>query len=240
MIKDNKNITICACSSREFLPKLKVAQAATELRRAGYEVEIVADLCELAITQPERMVEIAQTTVVGCHARAMKALFESAGAEARSLVDLRANSVGEALKGLGIESEELLQSDEEILQQVESFECKVGTDAWYPVLDREKCVNCGKCHDFCLFGVYSLEDGQVKVAQPLNCKNNCPACARVCPVGAVIFAKHPEAPINGGEAAAQAEGTTFKIDMNAVYNEALRERLQHRRASVPLRKEGKR
>ena len=240
MIKDNKNITICACSSREFLPKLKVAQAATELRRAGYEVEIVADLCELAITQPERMVEIAQTTVVGCHARAMKALFESAGAEARSLVDLRANSVGEALKGLGIQSEGLLQSDEEILQQVEGFECKVGTDAWYPVLDREKCVNCGKCHDFCLFGVYSLEDGQVKVAQPLNCKNNCPACARVCPVGAVIFAKHPEAPINGGEAAAQAEGTTFKIDMNAVYNEALRERLQHRRASVLLRKEGKR
>ena len=240
MIKDNKNITICACSSREFLPKLKVAQAATELRWAGYEVEIVADLCELAITQPERMAEIAQTTVVGCHARAMKSLFESAGAEARSLVDLRANSVGEALKGLGIESEELLQSDEEILQQVEGFECKVGTDAWYPVLDREKCVNCGKCHDFCLFGVYSLEDGQVKVAQPLNCKNNCPACARVCPVGAVIFAKHPEAPINGGEAAAQAEGTTFKIDMNAVYNEALRERLQHRRASVLLRKEGKR
>ena len=121
MIKDNKNITICACSSREFLPKLKVAQAATELRRAGYEVEIVADLCELAITQPERMAEIAQTTVVGCHARAMKSLFESAGAEARSLVDLRANSVGEALKGLGIESEELLQSDEEILQQMESF-----------------------------------------------------------------------------------------------------------------------
>jgi NAD-dependent dihydropyrimidine dehydrogenase PreA subunit len=240
MIKDNKNITSCACSSREFLPKLKVAQAATELRRAGYEVEIVADLCELAITQPERMAEIAQTTVVGCHARAMKSLFESAGAEARSLVDLRANSVGEALKGLGIESEESLQSDEEILQQMESFECKVGTDAWYPVLDREKCVNCGKCHDFCLFGVYSLEDGQVKVAQPLNCKNNCPACARVCPVGAVIFAKHPEAPINGGEAAAQAEGTTFKIDMNAVYNEALRERLQHRRASVLLRKEGKR
>ena len=240
MIKDNKNITICACSSREFLPKLKVAQAATELRRAGYEVEIVADLCELAITQPERMAEIAQTTIVGCHARAMKSLFESAGAEARSLVDLRANSVGEALKGLGIESEELLQSDEEILQQVGGFESKVGMDAWYPVLDREKCVNCGKCHDFCLFGVYSLEDGQVKVAQPLNCKNNCPACARVCPVGAVIFAKHPEAPINGGEAAAQAEGTTFKIDMNAVYNEALRERLQHRRASVLLRKEGKR
>ena len=240
MIKDNKNITICACSSREFLPKLKVAQAATELRRAGYEVEIVADLCELAITQPERMVEIAQTTVVGCHARAMKSLFESAGAEAASLVDLRANSVGEALKGLGIESEELLQSDEEILQQMESFECKVGEDAWYPVLDREKCVNCGKCHDFCLFGVYSMEDGEVKVAQPLNCKNNCPACARVCPVGAVIFAKHAEAPINGGEATAEAEGTTFKIDMNEVYNEALRERLQHRRASVLLRKEGKR
>lgn len=238
MTKSGK-ITLCACSSRTFLPKLKVAQAATSLRRAGYEVELVADLCEVAVTQPQRMAAIAQTTVVGCHQRALKSLFESVDVEAPKLIDLRSHSVDEALNTLGVEGGELLQADDDLLSQIEAFEVKTGTDAWYPVLDKEKCINCGKCHDFCLFGVYSIEDGEVKVSQPLNCKNNCPACARVCPVEAVIFAKHEQAPINGGEAQA-GEGATFKIDMNAVYNEALRERLQHRRASVLLRKEERR
>lgn len=238
MTKSGK-ITLCACSSRTFLPKLKVAQAATSLRRAGYEVELVADLCEVAVTQPQRMATIAQTTVVGCHQRALKSLFESVDVEAPKLIDLRSHSVDEALNTLGVEGGELLQADDDLLSQIEAFEVKTGTDAWYPVLDKEKCINCGKCHDFCLFGVYSIEDGEVKVSQPLNCKNNCPACARVCPVEAVIFAKHEQAPINGGEAQA-GEGATFKIDMNAVYNEALRERLQHRRASVLLRKEERR
>jgi len=69
---------------------------------------------------------------------------------------------------------------------------------WYPVLDRQVCVDCGKCFDFCLFGVYSQDDGVVTVRNPRNCKNNCPACARVCPVNAVIFPKFGRAPINGG------------------------------------------
>ena len=236
---NSKKITICACSSRAFMPKLKVAQAATALREAGYEVELIADLCEVAVTEPHRMATIAQTTVVGCHQRALKSLFESAGCEALNLIDVRSQSVGEALKQLSVGGGEMLHADDDLLSQIEAFEVKAGTDAWYPVLDRDKCVGCGKCHDFCLFGVYTMENGAVKVSQPLNCKNNCPACARVCPVGAVIFAKHEQSPINGGDAQT-GEGTTFKIDMNEVYNEALRERLQYRRASMLLRKEDRR
>jgi len=58
---------------------------------------------------------------------------------------------------------------------------------WYPVLDYSRCAGCGQCHDFCLFGVYSIEDGAVSVAWPDNCKPGCPACARVCPRGAIMF-----------------------------------------------------
>lgn len=59
---------------------------------------------------------------------------------------------------------------------------------WYPVVDHETCRRCGQCAGFCLFGVYTLaEDRSVRVDLPDNCKNGCPACARVCPAGAIMF-----------------------------------------------------
>ncbi len=59
---------------------------------------------------------------------------------------------------------------------------------WYPVLDKSRCSNCGHCRQFCLFGVYELnEDGEVVVQYPDRCKPGCPACSRICPHGAIIF-----------------------------------------------------
>jgi ferredoxin len=39
------------------------------------------------------------------------------------------------------------------------------------------------------------------VANPRQCKNNCPACSRICPNVAIMFPKLPEAesPLNGDE-----------------------------------------
>jgi NAD-dependent dihydropyrimidine dehydrogenase PreA subunit len=71
---------------------------------------------------------------------------------------------------------------------------------WYPVIDYERCNGCRKCLNFCLFSVYSVEDdGTVVVSASANCKDMCPACARVCPQNAIIFPKHAESPIDGGE-----------------------------------------
>lgn len=72
--------------------------------------------------------------------------------------------------------------------------------AWFPVLDRQRCTDCKQCLNFCLFDVYVVDDaGHVQVRNPENCKNECPACARVCPEAAIIFPKYPDAPINGAE-----------------------------------------
>lgn len=69
---------------------------------------------------------------------------------------------------------------------------------WYPVIDRERCIACDQCRQYCLFGVYTKNpQGRIEVAQPLNCKPGCPACARICPAQAVIFPFCPERPING-------------------------------------------
>ncbi len=59
---------------------------------------------------------------------------------------------------------------------------------WYPMLDDERCINCGHCLQFCLFGVYEHDaQGQVVVIHPEKCKPGCPACSRICPQGAIIF-----------------------------------------------------
>lgn len=70
---------------------------------------------------------------------------------------------------------------------------------WFPVIDYDRCVHCRQCVSFCAFGVYADDGGTVAVTQPRNCKDNCPACARICPQQAIIFPKVPDTPINGAE-----------------------------------------
>lgn len=70
-------------------------------------------------------------------------------------------------------------------------------DRWYPVIDRSRCVSCGHCVQFCLFGVYSSSDG-IAVVQPDCCKPGCPACSRVCPQGAIIFPLYDKDPAIAG------------------------------------------
>lgn len=228
-----REFTICVCRSRTFMDIGSLARVVASLRHAGHKVNIIPDLCETAKDDAGMMCTIAGTEVVGCHSRAVKALFAHCGYEPVRIYDLRAGSAGEVLSEAGVEGwdaddREMAAVREEIL----AYPLKQGTDAWYPVIDRDRCIDCGKCHEFCLFGVYSI-DGGLKVANPGECKNDCPACARICPEAAVIFPKYPRSPINGGQ---DNEEEALGLDVKDLYAEALRQRLQHRRRSVSLLK----
>lgn len=75
------------------------------------------------------------------------------------------------------------------------------TERWYPVIDYERCVACKQCHDFCLFGVYAIDEADgVAATSPDNCKNGCPACSRVCPAGAIMFPHYETDPVICGAA----------------------------------------
>lgn len=79
---------------------------------------------------------------------------------------------------------------------------------WYPVVDRSRCANCQQCLQFCLFGVYELdEQGHVTARNPDSCKDGCPACSRICPNGAIMFPRHPN-----DEAIAGAPGLIMHPD----------------------------
>ena len=231
----SQKITLCACASRTFIDKEKVARLTAILQAAGKEVEVVPDLCEWIEQRSNRLSDIVTGPIIACHPRALKALFEWAGLSAPQTVDMRAQDEAAVLTALGLSTDSVCPADRLAASQthLEGLSKKPGQDAWFPAIDKSRCIDCGKCHDFCLFGVYTLEGKKVVVKNPENCKNNCPACARNCPTQAIIFPKYAHAPINGGEA---SEEKAIAIDTAALYNTALRERLAARRASVSLLK----
>jgi len=98
------------------------------------------------------------------------------------------------------------------------------SERWYPVLDYSRCAACRQCFGFCLFGVYSVEDGRVVATQPDNCKSGCPACARVCPHGAIMFPHYDDPAIAGAPGA--------EIARNPKAIQAVIERARHKRAEA--------
>jgi NAD-dependent dihydropyrimidine dehydrogenase PreA subunit len=63
---------------------------------------------------------------------------------------------------------------------------------WYPTIDYEKCISCGKCVDYCKLGAYEFEEKQGKkrpvVKNPSSCIVLCTGCEEICPAGAIT---HP-------------------------------------------------
>lgn len=197
-------LTICACRSRNLIPAGKVEELVAQSQADGQEVEVVDDLCALLLSGDEAVSEwLSGSAIAACHERAVKSLMAWRGLEAGSVMNLR---VGPGSPG-------------------------PGNDAWYPVIDKDCCTECGKCYDFCPFGVYEMVDDRVSVVHPSRCKNNCPACARNCPSEAIIFPKYGCSPINGGEA---HEEETLRVDHSTLYADAFRARLLERRNGKPL------
>lgn len=227
--------TICACPSRDFIERKKVKAIASSLICNGHEVRIVEDLCGLCRDCDPSLGEIAAGKIIACHERAVRALFSRAGiADIEVVIDIR-----DEANPFPITEDIPSVIEKEVEEKLSSLESHEGKDPWFPVIEYDRCIGCRKCFDFCLFGVYTLEDGKVRVTNPDNCKNGCPACARTCPRGAIIFPKHPFAPINGGKqeaSPANQENPLFSIGPDALYAQAIKERLEHRRkAGMALR-----
>ncbi|MDR3193745.1 MAG: ferredoxin family protein [Tannerella sp.] len=190
-----------------------------------------ADLCETALDAPLQMSEIASSTVMACYPRAVAALFDRLQLSPAALLNLRCNSAEQLLSGFSLAAAG--QTEAHVPSEWDALPQKPGCDAWYPVIDKHRCSECGQCHDYCLFGVYAMADGCVQVVRPRSCKNNCPACARICPNRAVIFPKYEKSPVNGGS---EDEEQAVAIDTKALYASALRSRLEQRKAGVSLLK----
>ena len=88
---------------------------------------------------------------------------------------------------------------------------------WYPVIDYDQCTNCMECMDFCLFGVYGVDaTATLRVSQQDQCRQDCPACSRVCPVGAIVFPKYQTNQTIAGATDGGDRGE-IKLDLSAIF-----------------------
>jgi ferredoxin len=132
---------------------------------------------------------------VACYPRAVKNMLRQAGIdfgefEVLNFKELSTEQIHTKLK------DDYHVDEGEAHFQVEISDLDV--PAWFPVIDEALCTLCGKCARFCLFGVYSYDKKNLKVINPLACKNNCPACGRTCPTSAIMFPRLAENSVLAG------------------------------------------
>ncbi len=202
MIAENniEKVLVCRCANADFLSDADRQRVEDALEGRGIAVAIVDDLCERASAGDPSLAAFADKgglTVLACHPRAVRWLMSWAHSvpEGKSLdvVNLR-DGIPDGFVGSlpGAEN----ASDNSVVSL--SCESPGKGVSWFPVLDYDRCVNCKQCISFCPFGVYALDGGGiVRVVHPENCKDQCPACARMCPSVAIIFPKVKDNPING-------------------------------------------
>jgi len=60
--------------------------------------------------------------------------------------------------------------------------------AWYPMINYEKCIECGTCVEFCQHGVYDkAKSPRPVVVYPEGCVQGCKGCAGQCPTDAIEY-----------------------------------------------------
>lgn len=187
-----KKVIFCNCGA-DFIAADRLKSISEFLERGGNPFAEISDLCGCSVDRKSETRDLMQSAddvlMIACYPRAVKLLLENCGIDP------------ENLKFNFLNFRELNN------QQIESaviafFEGETGTGdhklfrnttdwpSWYPVIDYTRCNTCGQCADFCLFGVYEKRDNKVVVVHPKGCKNNCPACGRICPQTAIVFPKY--------------------------------------------------
>ena len=210
-------ILFCNCGAGVISPeKSEQIKSVVELLEA--DVYHLDDFCGIVLNRKDFVKAIDQQysrkIMIACYPRAIKNLLaqnnlELSGLEVLNFKELSVTDIASKLK-----------TDFSISEgnaKTEIIESGLDVPAWYPVVDQPLCIDCGKCFKFCLFGVYTFENKQLKVVKPLSCKNNCPACGRNCPTSAIIFPRLKEnSVLAGAEPGTEVKSKGLAADINLI------------------------
>jgi ferredoxin len=177
--------------------------------------------------------------IVACHSRTVRLLLEKAGVDTTASSFKFVNFFESDIEEIKRETDSF-NNGNSIISKASFEHISYSSDwiSWYPLIDYSRCTVCEQCADFCLFGVYEKSGGKVIVVNPEGCKNNCPACARICPQTAIVFPKYkPGGAIGGSDVIDEiAEQKRQAEDVNALLNgdiyRALEQRKSKRRSII--------
>ena len=191
-------ILFCQCGG-SVITSEKSEQIKTMLQLFDTDLYLLDDFCGIVMGRKDFIRAIDQKydrkVMIACYPRAVKNLLIQndlvlSELEVLNFRELSANEIELKLRN------DFLFSEGKTTEA--TIESGLNVPAWYPVIDQMLCSNCGKCFKFCLFGVYSFSNKQLKVVNSLACKNNCPACGRNCPTSAIIFPRLKEGGVLAG------------------------------------------
>ncbi len=204
-------ILFCNCGAG-VISSEKSEQIRNLLGKFEADLYQLEDFCGIVLNRKDFIRAVDQKysrkIMVACYPRAIRNLLAQNGLELSGL---------EVLNFRELNPEEIdlkLRNDFDLaegLANEDKIESGLDVPAWYPVVDHPLCIDCGKCFKFCLFGVYTFANKELKVVNPLACKNNCPACGRNCPTSAIIFPRLKE----NGVLAGADPGSEPKMKMAA-------------------------
>jgi len=227
-----KQIIFCNCRG-ELIKDEDKKQITSVLDKSSAEVIELVDICGVAVSDPkaisELFIEKKETLFIACHPRAVNLLLKKSGLKSQeniSFVNLRETSAEAVEQIVDQFASNTSQAGGRLLIQADK-----DWNAWYPVVDEEKCTSCGQCADFCLFGVYEKGEDHVEVVYPQGCKYNCPACGRICPEMAIVFPKYTR----GGAVSGadnfdeQKEHERLQRDTNAILGNDIYKALEARK-----------
>ncbi len=231
-MKDRKlKILYCSCSCTELVTETKKKKVQNIINKCNNNITIVHDMCNYAVFNKKFSGELksfSPNMIIACYPRTVKWLLKYSGitlSEQCRVLNLREISI--------VELEKQLLSDTAGCSKIKIIEKEDDWTSWFPVIDYTRCSNCKQCASFCLFGVYEIEKEKITVKNPENCKDNCPACARICPEAAIIFPKSSESPINGDEIRnEEALKDKIKLNVDSILGDDIATALRARRKKV--------
>lgn len=197
-----KQILYCSCKG-DIINQDIANEIKQILKKSDVPIYELSDLCGICALDKNSIRNLITTNkdtlVIACYSRAVTSLLKFANIDLSdkhiSYLNIRTFSKESILENLNS-----FTRFNDTDRQFVKIEADKDWPSWYPVIDYDRCTACGQCSDFCLFGTYEKENSSVKVISPQSCKNNCPACARICPHTAIIFPKYnQEGAICGNE-----------------------------------------
>ncbi len=230
----SKKVIFCNCGAK-LIGADRLAAILENLKQTGHPFAEISDLCGCSVDRKSEtcdlLLDVDEVLIVACFPRAVRLLLENCGIDHPSLkfdfLNFRELNNDQIFTGIN----SFFDGNAEKVKFSE-FQSNTEWPSWFPLIDYSRCNSCGQCADFCLFGVYEKLDNKVVVVNPRGCKNNCPACGRICPQTAIVFPKYEHAgAIAGAESIDEiAEQKRQQLDIDTILGSNIYQALELRKA----------